>query len=343
MIDLKQYGYQEGETSTDSTDTNIIPARVTEVRREMYKVICTHGEVKANLTGSFYKSIADKSGFPAVGDFVFIRYNEHGLSGIVKLLPRKSKFSRADYSGHLGSGHSTGYVKTVLEQVVATNFDYVFIMSSLNQDFSPGRIVRYLTAAYQSGGTPVVILTKADLCPNVAEHIESVAKSAPDVDIIALSSVTGEGIDKLNKYLLPEKTLVFLGMSGVGKSSLLNALAGESVMKVKEIRDDDARGRHTTTHRQLVMLPSSVMIIDTPGMRELGLLNADEAISEVFSDVEELFSHCKFSDCRHESEPQCAVKAALADGTLTMEKWESYLAQKNESNFAKNRRRGTKQ
>lgn len=325
MIDLKQYGYIEAET----LPIGLIPGRVTELQREQYTVITEQGEVMAVLKGMFYHTAKTREDFPCVGDFVLLQYNETGASLIVKLLPRRSKFSRADYSGH-----AAGYVKTILEQVVATNFDYVFIVSSLNLDFKVNRIIRYLTQARQSGGQPVVILTKADLARDFSTPLAEVQKAAPNVPVHAVSSHTGVGLNMLSEYLQPGKTVVFLGMSGVGKSSLLNALMNQEVMTVKEIRERDSRGRHTTTHRQLFMLPSGAMVIDTPGMRELGLFDADNGISAGYKDVEELFTKCRFNDCRHKTEPGCAVLAALADGLLQHEHWERYLSQKRESKFA---------
>lgn len=332
-IDMKDYGYCGSETNNED-NSDLVPARITEVHRELYRAVCMYGEISAHMKGTFLYSVTDRSDFPAVGDFVLIKYNEYGSSGIVKVLPRKSKFSRNDFSGH-----AEGFVKTVLEQVVAANFDYVFIMSSLNKDFKLNRIARYLTQAWQSGGIPVIVLTKADLCDNLEEYVQAVREIAIGVDIIPVSSYTGVGLDRLADYLTPGKTVVFLGMSGVGKSSLVNALAGEKLMDVKEIREDDARGRHTTTHRQLIKLPSGAMVIDTPGMRELGLWDADEGISAVFSDVEELFARCRFSDCTHRTEPGCAVLKALRDGSLPRDRWERYLAQKRESRFADDKKR----
>ncbi|MCL2034340.1 MAG: ribosome small subunit-dependent GTPase A [Oscillospiraceae bacterium] len=325
MIDLKQYGYTEIETPPDG----LLPGRVTEHRGAQYTVVTERGEVTANLKGTFYHEAEAREDFPCVGDFVLLQYNELGDSRIAKLLPRHSKFSRADFSGH-----AAGYVKTILEQVVATNFDYIFILSSLNWDFKVSRIARYLTQARQSGGQPVVILTKADLVEDFTAALAEVRNAAPDVPVHAVSAHTGFGMDELDEYLQPGKTVVFLGMSGVGKSSLLNALMNRKVMAVKAIREDDSRGRHTTTHRQLFMLPSGAMVIDTPGMRELGLFGADEGISVGFADVEELFAGCRFSNCQHQTEPGCAVLAALADGSLPREHWERYLVQKRENKFA---------
>ena len=323
-IDLKQYGYIETEAPPDG----LLPGRVIEVQREQYTVITECGETTASLKGTFYHNAEARDDFPCVGDFVLLQYNESGSSRIAALLPRRSKFSRADFSGH-----AAGYAKTILEQMVAANFDYVFIVSSLNLDFKANRIMRYLTQARQSGGQPVVILTKTDLVEDCSAQFTDIHSAAPDVPIHAVSSLTGLGLDTLDEYLQPGKTVVFLGMSGVGKSSLLNVLMKREVMVVKAIREYDSRGRHTTTHRQLFMLPSGAMVIDTPGMRELGLFGADEGISTEFSDIEALFTQCRFSDCHHKTEPGCAVLAAIDEGSLSVARWEQYLAQKRENKF----------
>lgn len=324
MIDLKTYGYIQTEIPPAGT----APGRVTELRREQYTVVTKDGEVTARLRGKFYHESDQRTDFPCVGDFVLLRENESGVSQIEKLLPRHSKFSRADLSGH-----EAGYAKTVLEQVVAANFDFVFILSSLNYDFNVGRVLRYLTQTGQSGAKPVVVLTKADLAKDVETPIAEVLAAAPEVLVHAVSSRTGYGLEALRQYLAPGKTVVFLGMSGVGKSSLLNALMGREVMEVKAIREDDSRGRHTTTHRQLFLLPGGAMVIDTPGMRELGLFDVDGGIAAAFPDVEALFGHCRFADCRHQTEPGCAVQAALGDGSLSQERWESYLSQQRENRY----------
>ncbi|GHU08698.1 putative ribosome biogenesis GTPase RsgA [Spirochaetia bacterium] len=330
MFDLKQYGFA-GETAKSQNDADaekLIPGRVIEAQRELYKLICDYGEVPAKLPGAFYHGAQAREDFPAVGDFVLFSYNDTGNSLISQILPRRSKFSRADFSGH-----KAGYAKNIVEQIVASNFDYVFILCSLNYDFNTARIGRYLSAAWQSGGFPLVVLTKADLAADYADNIEAVQAMAREVPVIAVSSKTGQGLAELAPFLEPGKTIVFLGSSGVGKSSLLNALAGETVMEVKGIREDDSKGRHTTTHRQLVMLKSGAMVIDTPGMRELGLWNAEEGIHLSFADVEQLIAGCRFSNCRHESEPGCAVRAALEDGSLPAEQWKRYLQQKNEAAY----------
>jgi len=273
MIDLKQYGYIETEASANG----LLPGRVTEHQRSQYIVITERGEVTAVLKGSFLHNAAIRADLPCIGDFVLLQYGENGGSRIVKLLPRRSKFSRADYSGH-GYAH----IKANREQIVATNFDYIFVLSSLNWDFNVKRIARYLTQTQRSGGQPVVLLTKADLVEDFSAPLSEVRQAAPDVPVHAVSAHTGFGMDALNEYLQPGKTVALLGMSGVGKSSLLNVLMEREVMAVKAIREDDSRGRHTTTHRQLFMLPCGAMIIDTPGMRELGLFEENENTAAKF-------------------------------------------------------------
>ena len=331
MIDLKQYGY----TETEKPGEGMLPARITAVHRERYELICQDGTLYGKLKTSVYYG-REPHPFPTVGDYVFINAVEGGDSQIVKTLPRRSYFSRLDPYG--GDREHGGY----LEQAVAANFDTVFIMQSLNQNFNLRRLERYLTMTWQSGAVPVIILTKADLSEDLYRQIGEAEAIAAGVDIIATSIKSGEGLDSLTKHLQPGKTCVFMGSSGVGKSSLLNTLMGEDVMTVKEIREDDARGRHTTTHRQLFMLPSGAFIIDTPGMRELGIWDNNdgltEAVSEVFTDIEEQLGMCKFSDCKHESEPGCAVNAAIKSGDITQKRWESYMKLKREALYAENKR-----
>lgn len=303
-------------------------ARITAVHKERYAFVCEHGEYFGRLKSSIYYG-GGLEEFPTTGDFVFIQYNPSGDSLICKTLPRKSKFARNNFSGH-----AAGYVKTVLEQVVAANFDYVFVMASLNRDFNLKRIERYLTLAWQSGALPVVILTKADLVDDFSERLQAVEKIAAGVGVFAVSAKNGFGLDSLSIYLKPGKTIVFLGSSGVGKSSLVNALAGEELMVVSDIREDDSRGRHTTTHRQLILLKNGVMIIDTPGMRELGMWDAGTGLTEAFSDVEQYLGHCRFADCRHQTEPGCAVKSAIESGELSLDRWNSYNGLKREAKFS---------
>ena len=294
-----------------------IPARVTAVHKERYEIVCAHGITHARLKTKEY--FVDTQDFPTTGDFVMINYIDNGDSQIIATLPRRPYFSRRE----------PGPIPR--DQAVAANFDYVFIMQSLNMDFNPKRLERYLTLAWQSGATPVILLTKADLVEDYWDYLTQVERVATGVNTHVVSAHTGYGLQRLNAYLQPGKTVVFLGSSGVGKSSLVNALAGEEVMAVSAIREDDSKGRHTTTHRQLIRLKSGVMIIDTPGMRELGMWDVSEGLGDAFTDVERYMGKCRFSDCKHESEPGCAIKTAIATGELDIARWESYQKLKEEA------------
>ncbi len=288
-----------------------MPARITEVHRELCRAVCAHGEVWAKPSGGLRHCTTGTDDLPCVGDYVYLRHEPGGHSPITAVMPRRSKFSRPD-----GTGKQ--------EQLVATNFDFAWIVTSLNLDFNLKRIERYLTAAWQSGAQPVVLLTKADLCADAAARVAEVERIAPGVPVHALSVVTGEGMEALAAYTQPGTTMALLGMSGVGKSSLVNALMGQEQMLVRTIREGDSRGRHTTTHRQLLILPGGAMLIDTPGMRELGLWDVGQGLSEAFSDIEALAADCRFDDCAHEKEPGCAVRAALAEGRLEAARLKSY-------------------
>lgn len=330
MIDLKEYGWQDYFRKDTSPD--LIPARVLESHREIYTVICVHGEITARLKGSFYKSLGDEKCVPVVGDFVMIQHNPSGVSLIAQVLRRKSQFSRTDFSGH-----AAGYVKTMKEQVIAVNFDYVFIMISLNHDFNFNRIERYLSVALQSRAMPVIVLTKADSNDAYKTHVEEVTQFTGCENVFAISAKTGIGLDALKPFFMTGKTLAFIGSSGVGKSTLVNVMAGEEVMKVNAIRETDSKGRHTTTSRQLIKLANGAMIIDTPGIRELGLFDASEGLGIAFSDVEALIDACKYADCRHDKEPGCAIREALQKRTLSVERWKLYNQLHSENEWGKSK------
>ena len=313
---IEQYGFTP-DLLPENADG--IPARIIAVHKERFGIFSDHGEGYARLkSGTYYYN---GEIFPTVGDFVLIDYVPDGDSRITTTLPRRTFFSRRDPDKGRG------------EQAVAANFDTVFIMQSMNQNFNTRRLERYLTAAEQSGATPVIVLTKADLADDYLPYILETSRVAPGIDTCIVSSKTGIGMDEVSKYLSPGKTVVFLGSSGVGKSSLVNTLAGRQIMDVNGIREEDSRGRHTTTHRELIKLDSGVMIIDTPGMRELGMWDISEGLGEAFADVERYIGQCRFRDCRHESEPGCAVRKAIEDGELDPERFESYKKLKAEASF----------
>jgi len=312
--------------------TNIesqLQAIVSEVQRESFVLLCEQQEIQAKLRGVFYK---ENRVFPVVGDKVLFSLNKSGVSRIEKVLDRKSEFSRTDFSGHVEK-----YVKSIKEQVLAVNFDYVFIVESLNKNFNLNRITRYVSITLKSGAKPVVVLTKADLCDNVQCYINEVRSITENLEVCVISAKTGIGMEQLEWYLQCGITIVLLGSSGVGKSTLVNAIAGEEKMKVSEIREHDAKGRHTTTHRQLIRLPSGVFIIDTPGIRELGLWDASEGIDDTFTDIIQVIKKCKYRNCTHVTEPGCAVKKAIENMDISKDRWKLYCQLKEEDKWGKNK------
>ena len=290
----------------------LIPGRIVVQQRGGYRLLTQDGEIDARASGVLLKTAADEDR-PTAGDWVAVEPRPGETWALVHhVLPRKTAFIRKA-SGPRGGA-----------QVVAANVDVAFLVASMNADLNLRRLERYLATAYESGAEPVVVLTKADLTDDpaaVVAEVESIAFGAP---VLAVSSKTGVGLDAVAERLPPGTTAVLLGSSGAGKSTLLNALAGEEKMATGEIREDDARGRHTTTHRELVRLPSGGLILDTPGMRELGLWDADAGVSAAFEDVEALAAECRFSDCSHAREPGCAVRAAIAAGDLPEERLRAY-------------------
>lgn len=282
------------------------PARVTAEHRERYALVGEQGDFYGRLKSAVYFGENSTEIFPTVGDFVLVDYNPTGDSRIVRTLPRTAVFERPD--------PSYGRQRP---QAVAANFDFVFIVLALNRDFNEKKLARYLTLSWQSGAQPVIVLTKLDLRePGYEAMIRAAEDAAFGAMVVPISSVTGENLEPLRALLQPGKTAALLGSSGAGKSTLVNALAGETVMVTGAVREDDARGRHTTTHRQMIRLPSGAMVIDTPGMRELGMWDVTEGLGDAFGDVSALAEHCRFSDCRHEKEPGCAVRAAIERGEL---------------------------
>jgi ribosome biogenesis GTPase len=294
-----------------------VPARVSHQHRGAYTVHTSRGELRAELPGRLLHASNGPDDLPAVGDWVAARLDNAGPAIITSVLPRKSKFTRK------------AAWQVTQEQVLAANVDIVFLVSGLDRDFNPRRIERYLTMAWGSGATPVVVLNKADLCDDVAERMRLVESVAAGVPIHAVSGTTGEGIDELRPHLKENRTGTLLGSSGVGKSTIVNALCGQERLRTAEIRYD-GRGRHTTTHRELVFLPGGGLIIDTPGMRELQLWDPGTGLDDAFDDIDSLAAECRFRDCEHDHEPGCAVRAAIEVGDLDRARLASYHKLKRE-------------
>jgi ribosome biogenesis GTPase len=300
---------------------DLIPGRVVVQQRGLYELVTDLGELTGQISGRFAHE-ADSGGYPAVGDWVAIAARaEERAATIHAVLPRRTAFVR----------RAADSIAT--EQVVAANVDVALLVASMNADLNQRRLERYLATAWQSGARPVVVLTKVDLADDPGAEIaeaEAVAFGSP---VLAVSAISGEGLEELASYLKPGETAVLVGSSGVGKSSLVNALAGEALMDTGGIREDDARGRHTTTHRELIRLPSGALILDTPGMRELGLVGADDGLSTTFEDIEALAEGCKFNDCSHRKEPGCAIREALETGVLDPGRWKSFGKLQKELQF----------
>ncbi len=300
--------------------------RITSQAKGLYRAVTDDGELICEVSGKMRYDSMNPEDFPAVGDFVVLdrSTDEEGNAIIHEILPRKSSFTR----------NASGTINET--QVVAANIDYAFICTSLNQDFNLKRLERYITLAWNSGTTPVVVLTKADLCLDIDSKLSAVESVAMGADILLTSSFDEDGLEEVEAFMKEGQTIALMGSSGVGKSTMVNKLLGTDEIETSDIRDDD-KGRHTTTQRQMHLLENGCILIDTPGMRELGLTSDADDFSQSFEDVEQYFGQCKFSDCTHTNEPGCAIFAAIAAGELSEKRWNSYNQLKQENEYAQDK------
>ncbi|MBP1919995.1 ribosome small subunit-dependent GTPase A [Youngiibacter multivorans] len=288
--------------------------RIAEEEKELYTVITSKGTMLASVTGKMMQSASSREDYPAVGDYVALDRDDdsQGFGRILGVLKRSSCIRRK------AAGDTTGI------QVIAANVDMLFLTMALNQDFNIRRLERYIAVAKESWSVSIILLTKLDLAENLGEKLEEVRKAASGGRIILLSNITGEGVDEVRELISEGITAAFIGSSGIGKSSVINSLLGVESLAIGGLRKGDGKGRHTTTHRELILLPSGGLVIDTPGMRELHLLDDISGVDEAFSDILTLSSGCRFKDCSHRAEPGCKVQEALSDGTLDRKRLESY-------------------
>lgn len=327
-INMAEYGLLgKFEAFANEHKEQFSTARIISQERGLYRLITEDGEQHGEISGKLRYNAEAASGYPAVGDFVLIDKGSASSNAVIhEILPRSSTFIRK----------SAGTVNE--EQVVAANIDTVFICMSLNNDFNLRRLERYLSLAWDRGAAPVVVLTKSDLCSDLSSKTAEVESVAFGTDIVYTSSMVEDGYAKLLPYISAGKTVALIGSSGVGKSTLINRLLGENRLETNGLRNDD-KGRHTTTRRELILLEGGGMVIDTPGMRELGMLNAEDGLGKTFADIEEFAQKCRYRNCTHTNEPYCAIKQVIADGELSEDRWLSYQKLLNENRYNENNAR----
>ena len=313
-MNLEPYGWTPSlaEAFAGYAAEGDLPGRVV-VQKGDYDVVSPEGLLRCHVAGRMKFHAGGAIDLPVIGDWVAVKPRQAEKTGRIEgVLPRKSRFVRKVPGGR------------TVAQVIAANIDTVFLVSGLDDDFNPARIERYLVLARESNAQPVIVLNKADLCADLEAVLALVADLAPGVSQVVTSVPRREGIEELRGFFRGGLTGALLGSSGVGKSSLINQLLGEERFKVQEVRENDSHGRHTTAHRELVLLPTGGMVIDTPGLRELQLWGDGAGLQDTFEDLEEIALQCKFTNCLHETEPGCAVRQAIEEGRLEPERLESY-------------------
>lgn len=318
---LKKYGLSAEIIQTAENFSDLCLGRVIRQNRGLYDVVSEKGEFRASVSGKLFYLAIESGSFPAVGDWVMTGQVKNPDEPVVihRILPRKSIFERK-------AAGTSGEV-----QIVAANIDTVFLCMSLNQDFNLRRMERYLTIAWDSGAAPVIVLTKSDLCDDLARVLQEVSSVGMFTEFIVCSAVDSDGLDSIARRIRPGEMVAFIGSSGVGKSTLVNRLAGQELLTTHEVRADDDKGRHTTTRREMIVLPNGGIVIDTPGMRELQLAGGN--LSMAFEDIEALAASCRFGDCRHKTEPGCAVRKAVETGALKQNRLDSYFKLQNELSY----------
>ncbi|UCE66353.1 MAG: ribosome small subunit-dependent GTPase A [Candidatus Zixiibacteriota bacterium] len=307
----------------ESIDTrDVIPARIAVQQKDRYIILCEKGEFQSEVSGKYRHKALSKADYPTVGDWVSITIKPDGDGAVIhSLLPRKSKFSR---KAVLAGGPKYGDGKTE-EQVLSANIDTAFIVSGLDGEYNLRRLERYVAVAWDSGTSPVVLLNKSDLCDDVDAIVSEVESTVIGAPVHSVSALITDSLEILKGYFGKGKTVSFLGSSGVGKSTIINSLLGYNRQKTGEVRESDSRGRHTTTYRELILLPEGGILIDTPGMREIEIWGDEDDLSKAFDDIEELATQCRFNDCGHGNEPGCAVNEALESGKLDPNRYQNYL------------------